>query len=443
MNIFEVFADEVRSIPPLQLQSTVREITGPVVKAELVAAAVGDIVRVERRNSDRPSLAQVVGFNRESLILSVFGPTQDILPGATVHVLRQRHRLELSGRLCGSVLDAMGNILHAGEGRKFDIPPLSTTPDHPAPPALERLPIRKIFATGLRSIDGFITLGCGQRMCILAQPGVGKSSLLSAIAQTSSADVNVIALIGERGREIGEFLNETLSAETRQKTVVVVSTSDQEPLLRVTAADTATRIAEYFRFHGMNVLLQVDSLTRYLRALREVGLAAGEIPVRRGYPPSIFSRLPRLIERCGTAASGSITALYTVLLSSDLDEDPMVDELKGLTDGHITLSKELADAGHYPAIDINRSLSRLADKLLGEAEKDASQRLRGVLAKVEKDRELVRLGAAADEEFTAAVQVESELKRFLRQRPGENSDLPTTLAQLGNLAALLENRSPA
>jgi FliI/YscN family ATPase len=295
--------------------------------------------------------------------------------------------------------------------------------------------IQSRFVTGIRAIDAFVPMGLGQRLAVLAEPGVGKSSLLAAVAHASEAEVNVIGLIGERAREVQELASGIFSAERQSRTVIVASTSAEPAIRRILAAMTATRIAEHFRERGLSVLLQVDSLTRLFRAYREVGLAAGEVPVRRGYPPSVFSRLPELIERAGTSAAGAITALYTVLLSSDMDEDPMVDEVKGLTDGHILLSRSVAERCRYPAIDLQGSISRLASRLDTPEVREAVRQVRSAALTVAEDRELSLLGGTVHPRAQERREFESALHGFLAQDSGERSSLEHTHTHLLGLAA--------
>jgi len=360
----------------------------------------------------------------------------DIVPGAKVTHAGTAPTLALSPELLGCAVDTLGRTIlrfaEPAEHLRF-LPAEAGALFQNAPLPFERRPITRTLSTGIRAIDGFLSLGKGQRVCIIAEPGVGKSTLMATIARNTEADINVLALIGERGREVQDFIEEALTEETKRRTVIVVSTSDESSLSRATAPLAAQRIAEYFRDQGQDVLLQLDSLTRYLRALREIGLAAGELPVRRGYPPSVFLRLPELIERAGTTAKGSITALYTVLSSSSVDEDPMLEEIKGLTDGHFLLSKALADSGHYPAIDILASLSRLQRKLLGRESMNAIQGLRAKLAKFYSEKDFLSLGAKPTEELAQAVAYSEALLDYLKQPLDTTSSLEETLESLSAL----------
>ena len=371
------------------------------------------------------------------MLLTPFGPTEGIYPGAEVEVFGGPPQFLAGGHLLGAVVDCLGRIVQRPGSVKCGLVELRSQQvslGGAAPAALSRMAVETPFFTGVRAIDAFLTLGCGQRMSIFAEPGVGKTTLLGIIAKRSTAAVNVIALIGERGREIAQLLRDTLDAETLSRSVVVVSTSDEPAACRMSAGLTALSIAEYFRDQGLEVLLQIDSLTRLLRALREVGLAAGEIPVRRGYPPSAFARLPAIIERVGRNSCGSITGLFTLLLSSEFDEDPMVEEIKGLTDGHIVLRREFAERGQYPAIDISASLSRVQEQLVDRRLLEAARTLRRAFSRIDRDKELVALGGTADRELAAALQMEPELQAFLAQGAEESASFDGTAARLIELA---------
>lgn len=453
-----IFIRSFQNICPIIFRGKVSEIKGPILKATLQGVSIGDFVFVSRRMSDRrnyrPSsraesainpeniLSQVVGVQEEVCILSPLDHVENILPGAHVEAARYPIQQKSGLHLIGTVIDRLGRIIKTSRQpdtlraifQNREAPsPLSTTLNtykisQPKPSAHTRCRINEPFITGIRAIDGFLTLGFGQRIAIFAEPGVGKTTLMGTICRQSSADVNVVALIGERSREVGEFLNHTLDENTRSRTTVVVSTSDETAASRVLAAETATKIAEHFRdAFGLHVLLQMDSLTRLFRAYREIGLGAGEIPVRRGYPPSLFAKLPELLERAGTGVSyGSVTALYTVLLSSDLDEDPMVEELKGLLDGHFILRRELAEQGQHPAIDVLASISRLTGRLLEKDVLEATRVLRALMARLHRDREMILLGAKPDFELSQALALEPEIRGFLQQDEDEVSDFRET-----------------
>jgi type III secretion protein N (ATPase) len=327
------------------------------------------------------------------------------------------------------VVDGLGRPFDGGppiEGRLVDV-------DRNPPPAFDRRPVDRPLVTGVRVLDGLLTLGEGQRVGLFAGSGVGKSTLLGAIARGADADVVVVALVGERGREVGEFLERSLGPEGRKKSVVVCATSDVAALERLRAAQVATAYAEHFRDEGKRVMLLVDSVTRFARAQREVGLAAGEPPARRGYPPSVFAMLPRLLERAGQGARGSITAIYTVLVEGGDMDEPIADEVRGILDGHIVLDRAIAARGRYPAVDATVSLSRVMDSIVTPAHRDAARRLRALVAVFEAKRDLVTLGAYAkgsDRELDDALAHMPRIDAFLRQDAGERAPMTETVAAL-------------
>jgi type III secretion protein N (ATPase) len=327
--------------------------------------------------------------------------------------------------MLGRVLDGLGRPFDGGPPVLGELVPVDRDP----PAALERRPVTARFVTGVRAIDGLLTLGEGQRVGLFAGSGVGKSSLLGAIARNAQADVVVVALVGERGREVGEFLDRSLGPEGRMKSVVVVATSDAAALERLRAAQVATAYAERFRDRGARVLLLVDSVTRFARAQREVGLAAGEPPARRGYPPSVFAMLPRLLERSGQSARGSITAIYTVLVEGGDMDEPVADEVRGILDGHIVLDRAIAARGRYPAIDVTTSLSRIMDVVVSAEHRDAARRLKAHVALYEAKRDLLTLGAyvkGTDRDLDEAVARMPRIDSFLRQDAHESSAIEAT-----------------
>jgi type III secretion protein N (ATPase) len=339
------------------------------------------------------------------------------------------------------VVDALGNILsHDGERSNSAgirdssfISPMTNSP----PPALKRTPISEVVPTGIRVIDGLVPIGKGQRMGIFAPAGVGKSTLLGALARNTKCDVVVAALIGERGREVREFIDEVLGPDALARSVVVYATSDEPPARRMLAASTATAIAESFRAQGKHVLLMVDSLTRVARAIREVSLCMGELPVRQGYTPSVFTELPRLLERAGTNEHGAITALYTVLSSDENDTDVLREELLSLLDGHLCMTNQVALRGIRPAIDPTRSLSRLCPALSSTAELSAQTSVRTAIARLWKEKDMLMFGGTADESLKHLLSLEPTLNAFLAQNPHESIPLEQTKQQLGALAALI------
>ncbi len=337
--------------------------------------------------------------------------------------------------LLGRVVDGLGRAV---DGKPLPAG-LETVPiDRSPPPALGRRPVAEPLATGVRAIDGLLTVGVGQRVGLFAGSGVGKSTLLGAIARGTSADVVVVALVGERGREVGEFIEHSLGAEGLARSVLVIATSDAPALERLRAAQTATAIAEHFRDQGKSVMLLVDSITRFARAQREVGLAAGEPPARRGYPPSVFAMLPRLLERSGQGERGSITAIYTVLVEGGDMDEPIADEVRGILDGHIVLDRRIAARGHYPAIDVTVSLSRVMDGVVPKDHVAAARSVRGLIAAFEEKRDLIALGAYAkgsDARVDRAIAAQSAITSLLCQDAHQAEPFADTVKQLGAIAA--------
>lgn len=409
----------------------VTELTGLVLRATLPDARAGELVTIECAGGELP--AKVVGFRGEQVVLMPLGPTAGVGPGCRVRASGQPLMMRAGRGLLGRVLDGLGRPID-GRGPLEDVEPWAV--DRPAPPPLSRQRVTRALTTGVRAIDAAMTLGEGQRVGLFASAGVGKSTLLGQIARQADADVSVIALVGERGREVREFVEGALGAGL-SRSVVVCATSDAPALVRLEAAAVATAAAEWFREHGARVLLLMDSVTRVARAQREVGLAAGEPPARQGYPPSVFALLPRLLERTGAGVRGTITALYTVLVAGgDLDE-PIADEVRGILDGHIVLSRSLAERNHWPAIDVLASLSRVMHEVAAPEHRDAAGRLRELLAAYEARRDLIVLGAyqaGSDPRTDAAIAAIDAIEDFLRQPSDHAEALEDTLAALSALA---------
>jgi type III secretion protein N (ATPase) len=388
---------------------------------------VGDVVQVLRRGD--PLSCEVVGFDGAGSVALPLGPLVGVGVDDEVESTGGPMVVRASTRLLGRVVDGLGRPFDGGPPLEGELVPVDRDP----PAALERLPVARPLETGVRAIDGLITLGEGQRLGLFAGSGVGKSTLLGAMARGARADVVIVALVGERGREVGEFLAHSLGAEGRARSVVVVATSDVSALERLRAAQVATAYAEYFRDHGARVLLLVDSVTRFARAQREVGLAAGEPPVRRGYPPSTFAILPRLLERSGQAAVGSVTAIYTVLVEGGDMDEPIADEVRGILDGHVVLDRAIAARGRFPAIDVSASLSRVMDRIVAPAHREAARRFRRWLAAFEAKRDLVMMGAytkGSDKELDEAIARMPALERFLHQEGNEASAFDASLSGL-------------
>ncbi|MBA3458860.1 MAG: FliI/YscN family ATPase [Deltaproteobacteria bacterium] len=433
---------------------SVDEVVGLVIRATVPGVSLGEVVKIDRkawrarprsdaeggaevdRRDRAPLSAEVVGFRGEQAVLLPLGELAGIAPACSVWRTGGALSITCGDGLLGRVLDGTGIAIDGG-------PPLTGEAwavDRPAPPALTRPPITAPLPTGVRAIDTLLTLGRGQRVGLFSAAGVGKSTLLGQIARGAAADVIVLCLVGERGRELAELLGEEL-APARGRTVVVCATSDAPALVRLRAIHVATAIAEWFRERrGASVLLLCDSLTRVARAQREVGLSAGEPPARHGYPPSVFALLPRLIERTGATPAGVITALYTVLVAgNDLDE-PIADEVRGLVDGHIILDRRLAQRGHFPPIDVVASNSRLMHRVIAPQHADAAARQRARLAIYEEHRDLITLGAyqhGRDAAIDDAIATYPAIERLLRQRRDEAGDWETSL---GHLLSLTANR---
>ena len=433
---FNSIIQEYESNTPYQNIGKILSSQGMLYEASLPRAVMG--CRVEFMTQTGEScFGEVVGIDGDNCKVMPYDEIVGINSETKIYLRDLTTTIKVSHGMLGRVVDYQGEPID-GKGPildNFDIRSILGEPINP----LERPPIRQPLDTGVNSINAFMTAGKGQRLAIMAGSGVGKSTLMGMIARNTNADINVIALIGERGREVLEFIESDLGEEGLKRSVVVVATSDKSPLIRAKAAYTATTIAEYFRDQGKKVLLLMDSLTRFARAQREIGLAAGEAPARRGYPPSVFSELPKLVERAGCAVTGSITAFYTVLIEGDDMSDPVGDEVRSLLDGHIVLSRDLASGNHYPAIDILDSLSRLMNKLVSPMQREAGAHIRKLLSKHKDIEFLVRVGEyqrGADPEADEALDKIDLIRAFLKQRPDEHTSYEETVVWLNNLAGI-------
>jgi len=404
-----------------RIQGRLLDCAGVVLRATAPGARVGDMAEILRAN--HPSLpAEVVGFQENVVLLAPLGEPIGLQPGSPVVPLGHPPVLMASDAMLGRVLDGLGRPMDGGPLLP-DGDPIQIRND--APEALSRRPIGGVSATGVKAIDAFLTCAEGQRIGIFAAAGGGKSTLMSMILNHIDVDVVVAALIGERGREVGEFLEQGLGARMRSRSVVVCATSDRPAAERVAAANTATAAAEWFRDRGKRVLLVMDSVTRFARAMREIGLAAGEPPGRRGFPPSVFAALPRLVERAGMNARGSITAFYTVLVEGDDMNEPVADEVRSLLDGHIILSAALAAEGQRPAIDVLRSVSRLMDQIVDADHLNLVRRARALMARYAENQFLIRIGEyrpGSDDELDEAVRLMPLWRSFLSQHPKDPVD---------------------
>ncbi|MCH9610937.1 MAG: putative ATP synthase YscN [Chlamydiales bacterium] len=385
------------------------------------ATSIGEICHIISKKGEKLP-CQVVGFKESRVLLMPLGPVRSIAPGSEVFPTNQEHKVPVSFDLQGRVLDALSNPI---DGKPPILPQSHYSVSAPPPAPFEREPIAKPLYTKIKAIDSLLTIGRGQRIGILSAPGVGKSSLMGMIARRSEADINVIALIGERGREVRDFVDNHLGPEGLRKSVVVVATSDQPALLRRKGANVAMAIAEYFRDQGKHVLLMMDSVSRYAYALREIGLAIGEPPTNRGYTPSVFADLPKLLERAGNNEKGSITGIYTILNEDEEWGDPIPEQMRSLLDGHIHLSRKLAEASHFPPIDVLKSLSRLMPKLVLPEQMTRANRLRELLHAYREAEELIQIGAyvsGSDPLVDEAIQKRARILQFLSE-PGETSAL--------------------
>lgn len=411
----------------------VSELLGLQLRVTGVDAAVGELVQVQGRHE--PLLAEVVAADARGLSCLPLGETAGLVLGSPVRACGGPLTIPVGEELRGRVLDGLGRPIDGG-------PPLHHLPfvpvDHPVPEALSRPRIDQQIGVGVRALDALVPVGRGQRVGIMAGSGVGKSSLLSMIARGTDAQISVIALVGERGREVREFIENDLGPEGLARSVVVVATSDAPPVERLRSAFVASRIAEHFRDAGNDVLLMMDSLTRVAMAQREIGLSAGEPPATRGYPPSVFALLPRLLERAGTSAAGSITGLYTVLVEGDDLQDPIGDTTRSILDGHVVLARRLATSGHFPAIDVLESVSRVSSAVTDRAQQSDARTLRRLLAAHREVRELVEIGAyvaGADADADRALQLLPQIDGFLRQDMDDASEVAPTWSRLRELVA--------
>ncbi|NVM90480.1 type III secretion protein N (ATPase) [Variovorax sp. SG517] len=403
-------------VTPATIRGRVSKAVGMLIDASGIQAHVGELCELVTPG-EPPLLAEVVGFRDNTAILTPLGPITGISALTEVLPTGRGHVCPVGAGLLGRVLDALGQpIDEKGPLKTRTLLPVHREPVSP----LARRMIEAPLPTGIRAVDSLLTLGEGQRVGVFAPPGVGKSTLLGMLARGATADVNVIALIGERGREVKEFIEHNLGAEGLAKTVMVVSTSDRPPMERIKSAYVATTIAEHFRDQGKKVLLLVDSLTRFARAQREIGLASGEPPTRRSYPPSIFSMLPQLLERAGQGRTGSITAVYSVLTEGDEESDPIAEEVRSILDGHIVLSRKVAAANRYPAIDVLASISRVMPLVTSREHRAAAAHFRGLLAKYQEMELLVQIGeykAGADALADEAIGARPATLEFLSQPP--------------------------
>jgi len=401
---------------PMQVYGKVSRVVGFTVESVGPECRMGTVCDIYDKDGSRKFPAEVMGFKDNRVLLMPLEEIQGIGPGSRVVARQTQAYVPVGNHLLGRIIDGIGNPID-GKGpihSKVQYP-IYATPINP----LKRRRISEPLDLGIRAINGLLTVGCGQRIGIFAGSGVGKSVLLGMIAKKTNADVNVIALIGERGRELNDFIEKQLGEDGLQRSVIVVATSDHLPLIRMRGAFIATAVAEYFRDQGLNVNLMMDSVTRFAMAQREIGLALGEPPTTKGYTPSVFTLLPKLLERAGTSATrGSITGLYTVLVEGDDTNEPIADAIRSILDGHIVLTRELAMQGHYPAIDVSRSISRVMDDIVEERHRDCARKLKSVLATYRKAEDLINIGAYAagsNPDIDYAIRMVKPINAYLRQ----------------------------
>jgi flagellum-specific ATP synthase len=434
VGIFEKYTSVLGRIDPIKFSGQVQKVQGLLIESRGPQAVVGELCQILIPKQNRAVWAEVVGLNGDIAQLMPYDEMEGIELGCPVIAMGEMLSIPVSEKLLGRVLDAMGKPMDnrgdVGAAQYYSI--FNAPPDV----LLRRRISEKIF-TGIRSIDGLITVGKGQRMGIFSGSGIGKSTLLGMVARNTSADVNVIALIGERGREVREFIENDLGEEGLARSVLVVASSNKPPLSRIRGAYVATTIAEYFRDQGKDVMLMFDSVTRFARAQREIGLAIGEPPANRGFTPSVFSMLPKLLERSGTSEKGTITGFYSILVEGDDMDEPISDSVRGILDGHVVLDRRLAQRNHYPALDVLQSISRLAVVVTGPQIKKAAGRIKRWLATYREAEDLINVGAyveGSNPEIDQSIAKMPEIEEFLMQDIEEHSAGVETLRRLGEIA---------
>ncbi|MBM6618445.1 flagellar protein export ATPase FliI [Bacillus suaedaesalsae] len=427
--------DSIDVIDSYKRYGKVARVVGLMIESKGPESSIGDVchIHIGGGKKVRKVLAEVVGFRDEYVILMPFTNVNDISPGSIVEATSKPLQVKVGSSLIGQVVDSLGMPLDGSSLPKG----LSNVPTDQAPPnPMERPPIDEKIEVGVRVIDSLLTVGNGQRVGIFAGSGVGKSTILGMIARNTTADLNVIALIGERGREVREFIERDLGPEGLKRSIVVVATSDQPALMRIKGAYTATAIAEYFRDKGLNVMLMMDSVTRVAMAQREVGLAIGEPPTTKGYTPSVFAILPKLLERTGTNKHGSITAFYTVLVDGDDMNEPIADTVRGILDGHIVLDRNLANKGQFPAINVLKSISRVMNHIVSEQHRSSAEKVRDLLATYINSEDLINIGAykrGSSKEIDEAIRHYPTILSFLKQGTHEKVTIDESVERLKSL----------
>jgi flagellum-specific ATP synthase len=434
--LFSKYFETAEQVDPIKCVGRISKVQGLLIESIGPSAVIGEMCRIDSPKREDPILAEVVGLRNETVQLMVYTETGGIQVGDRVIASGTSLEIAVSDTLLGRVLDARGRAVD-GKGEIESVvhyPVMAKSPD-----ALKRTRVTKRIGTGVRAIDSMLAIGLGQRLGIFAGSGVGKSTLLGMIARNTNADVNVVALIGERGREVNDFIANDLGTEGLARSVLIVTPSDSPPLSRLRGAYTATAVAEYFRDQGKDVMLLFDSITRFARAMREIGLATGEPPATRGYPPSMFDQMPKLLERSGASDKGSITSFYTILVDGDDMDEPVADTVRGILDGHIVLSRQLAQHYHYPAIDVLTSISRLAPVVSSPTADKAASVIRRLLATYTENEKLINVGAyhsGSNPAIDEAIAKHDVIETFLTQSIGEKAPLAETLRRMSEIAGI-------
>jgi flagellum-specific ATP synthase len=437
----EKFLEIINKANLVQMDGRVVQVIGLVIESTGPKVGIGEICQIKSSRVEKPVMAEVVGFKENRVLLMAIGDMSKISPGSPVIATGKSFSIKIGSYLLGKVLNGFGIPINTTNGNWLgkDIS-INAKP----PSALKREMITEPLSLGIRAIDGLLTIGKGQRIGIFSGSGVGKSTLLGCIARNTQADINVIALIGERGREVREFVEKDLGEEGLKKSVVVSVTSDEPALIRIKGAYIATTIAEYFRNQGYDVNLMVDSITRFCMAKREIGLSIGEPPTTKGYPPSVFAELPKLLERAGMGEKGSITGLYTVLVEGDDMSEPIADTVRSILDGHIVLTRELANINHYPAIDVLQSVSRLMNSVISEDHKEVAAEAKNILALYKRSSDLIEVGAYVDgtnPKLDHAIQYIDKINDFLKQDTMENDSFEQTIKKLRKILPGKESKN--
>ena len=427
------FADKVEKLDLLQVVGKVTQVVGLVVEAQVQGVSISELCRIIV-SPDHTVLAEVVGFKEEKVLLMPLGTLDGVKPGSRIYAMGHPIQVKVGPKLLGRVLNGLGEPMD-DPSRELEYEEIYTVDNDPPDP-VKRPRITEPLRTSVKAIDGLLTLGKGQRIGIFAGSGVGKSTLMGMLARNCDADINVISLVGERGREVKDFIEESLGEEGLARSVVVCATSDQPPVIRLKGAMVGTAIAEYFRDQGKNVLFMMDSVTRFCMAQREIGLATGEPPTTKGYTPSVFAMLPRLMERAGTSEKGSITAIYTVLVEGGDADEPVADAARGILDGHIMLSRDLAAKNHYPCIDVGHSVSRLFSAINSKEHQAAAGKLRETLAQYTEAEDLINIGAyvkGSNPKIDAAIGKIDSVNTLLRQATHDVISYEETVQQITSM----------